>query len=176
MQSNPGSVKEQSLLLISFIMFLRSMLKLLDVLIQLDHLKNAKASIPNDFSWYKRYDDLEKVGFSNISVWCSNSCFDISSISLWRLNFFFKYLHEDISLCFSRVLSCPSLARMYNFLQQKREIGYDLVKRWIEQLKNCSTMLHVNHLYLTAALRVVSGDKLMPSSVKHLSPSFIETK
>ncbi|KAK2972926.1 hypothetical protein RJ640_015641 [Escallonia rubra] len=32
----------------------RSMLKLLDVLVQLDHLKNAKASIPNDFSWYKR--------------------------------------------------------------------------------------------------------------------------
>ncbi|CAM0870705.1 unnamed protein product [Alopecurus aequalis] len=31
-----------------------SMLKLLDVLLQLDHLKNAKASIPNDFSWYKR--------------------------------------------------------------------------------------------------------------------------
>uniref|UniRef100_A0A0D9Z1Y3 Dirigent protein n=1 Tax=Oryza glumipatula TaxID=40148 RepID=A0A0D9Z1Y3_9ORYZ len=27
---------------------------LLDVLVQLDHLKNAKASIPNDFSWYKR--------------------------------------------------------------------------------------------------------------------------
>lgn len=32
----------------------RGMLKLLDVLLQLDHLKNAKASIPNDFSWYKR--------------------------------------------------------------------------------------------------------------------------
>ncbi|KAH6825098.1 transcription activator, partial [Perilla frutescens var. hirtella] len=31
-----------------------SMLKLLDVLVQLDHLKNAKASIPNDLSWYKR--------------------------------------------------------------------------------------------------------------------------
>lgn len=31
-----------------------SMLKLLDGLVQLDHLKNAKASIPNDFSWYKR--------------------------------------------------------------------------------------------------------------------------
>lgn len=31
------------------------MLKLLDILVQLDHLKNAKASIPNDFSWYKRY-------------------------------------------------------------------------------------------------------------------------
>ncbi|KAL5061211.1 hypothetical protein RYX36_032815 [Vicia faba] len=31
-----------------------SMLKLFDVLVQLDHLKNAKASIPNDFSWYKR--------------------------------------------------------------------------------------------------------------------------
>lgn len=31
-----------------------SMLKLLDVLVQLDHLKNSKASIPNDFSWYKR--------------------------------------------------------------------------------------------------------------------------
>eukprot|EP00249_Psilotum_nudum_P020261 c27628_g3_i1 orf=83-4003(+) len=31
-----------------------SMLKLLDVLVQLDHLKNAKSSIPNDFSWYKR--------------------------------------------------------------------------------------------------------------------------
>ncbi|XLT67252.1 hypothetical protein HN873_023691, partial [Arachis hypogaea] len=31
-----------------------SMLKLLDVLVQLDHFKNAKASIPNDFSWYKR--------------------------------------------------------------------------------------------------------------------------
>ncbi|XP_057549982.1 protein PIR isoform X1 [Amaranthus tricolor] len=31
-----------------------SMLKLIDVLVQLDHLKNAKASIPNDFSWYKR--------------------------------------------------------------------------------------------------------------------------
>lgn len=31
-----------------------SMLNLLDVLVQLDHLKNAKASIPNDFSWYKR--------------------------------------------------------------------------------------------------------------------------
>ncbi|KAL2641399.1 hypothetical protein R1flu_008986 [Riccia fluitans] len=30
------------------------MLKLLDILLQLDHLKNAKASIPNDFSWYKR--------------------------------------------------------------------------------------------------------------------------
>jgi cytoplasmic FMR1 interacting protein len=30
------------------------MLRLLDVLLQLDHLKNAKASIPNDFSWYKR--------------------------------------------------------------------------------------------------------------------------
>jgi cytoplasmic FMR1 interacting protein len=26
---------------------------LLDILPQLDHLKNAKASIPNDFSWYK---------------------------------------------------------------------------------------------------------------------------
>lgn len=33
------------------------MLKLLDVLVQLDHLKNAKASIPNDFSWYKRYEN-----------------------------------------------------------------------------------------------------------------------
>ncbi|CAL5363117.1 unnamed protein product [Camellia sinensis] len=33
---------------------MQSMLKLLDVLVQLDHLKNAKASIPNDFSWYKR--------------------------------------------------------------------------------------------------------------------------
>ncbi len=32
----------------------RGMLKLLDVLLQLDHLKNVKASIPNDFSWYKR--------------------------------------------------------------------------------------------------------------------------
>jgi hypothetical protein len=32
----------------------RAMLRLLDVLLQLDHLKNAKASIPNDFSWYKR--------------------------------------------------------------------------------------------------------------------------
>ncbi|XP_078441899.1 transcription activator [Wolffia australiana] len=31
-----------------------SILKFLDVLFQLDHLKNAKASIPNDFSWYKR--------------------------------------------------------------------------------------------------------------------------
>ncbi|GAU13588.1 hypothetical protein TSUD_346920 [Trifolium subterraneum] len=31
-----------------------SMLRLFDVLVQLDHLKNAKASIPNDFSWYKR--------------------------------------------------------------------------------------------------------------------------
>ncbi|KAI5067235.1 hypothetical protein GOP47_0017763 [Adiantum capillus-veneris] len=31
-----------------------SILKLLDMLLQLDHLKNAKASIPNDFSWYKR--------------------------------------------------------------------------------------------------------------------------
>ncbi|CAM6089472.1 unnamed protein product [Calypogeia fissa] len=31
-----------------------AMLKLLDILLQLDHLKNAKASIPNDFSWYKR--------------------------------------------------------------------------------------------------------------------------
>ncbi|CAN6460531.1 unnamed protein product [Victoria cruziana] len=31
-----------------------SILKLLDVLVALDHLKNAKASIPNDFSWYKR--------------------------------------------------------------------------------------------------------------------------
>uniref|UniRef100_M8D737 Protein PIR n=1 Tax=Aegilops tauschii TaxID=37682 RepID=M8D737_AEGTA len=36
-----------------------SMLKLLDVLLQLDHLKNAKASIPNDFSWYKSYDSLD---------------------------------------------------------------------------------------------------------------------
>lgn len=35
--------------------YCRSMLKLLDILVQLDHLKNAKASIPNDFSWYKRY-------------------------------------------------------------------------------------------------------------------------
>ncbi|MCO5571458.1 hypothetical protein L7F22_025198 [Adiantum nelumboides] len=32
----------------------KSILKLLDMLLQLDHLKNAKASIPNDFSWYKR--------------------------------------------------------------------------------------------------------------------------
>lgn len=39
----------------SFILDSRSMLKLFDVLVQLDHLKNAKASIPNDFSWYKRY-------------------------------------------------------------------------------------------------------------------------
>lgn len=39
----------------SFVLDSRSMLKLLDVLVQLDHLKNAKASIPNDFSWYKRY-------------------------------------------------------------------------------------------------------------------------
>lgn len=32
----------------------RGMLRLLDLLLLLDHLKNAKASIPNDFSWYKR--------------------------------------------------------------------------------------------------------------------------
>ncbi|KAF2611371.1 hypothetical protein F2Q70_00007592 [Brassica cretica] len=32
-----------------------SMLKLLDILVQLDHLKNAKASIPNYFSWYKSF-------------------------------------------------------------------------------------------------------------------------
>lgn len=38
-----------------FVLDSRSMLKLLDILVQLDHLKNAKASIPNDFSWYKRY-------------------------------------------------------------------------------------------------------------------------
>lgn len=31
-----------------------AMLRLLDILLQLDHLKNAKSSIPNDFSWYKR--------------------------------------------------------------------------------------------------------------------------
>ncbi|CAM6128500.1 unnamed protein product [Calypogeia fissa] len=31
-----------------------AIIKLLDILLQLDHLKNAKASIPNDFSWYKR--------------------------------------------------------------------------------------------------------------------------
>ncbi|KAH0452574.1 hypothetical protein IEQ34_019873 [Dendrobium chrysotoxum] len=37
-----------------------SMLKLLDILVQLDHLKNAKASIPNDFSWYKR--EIRKAG------------------------------------------------------------------------------------------------------------------
>lgn len=36
------------------------MLRLLDILLQLDHLKNAKASIPNDFSWYKRYVNLYK--------------------------------------------------------------------------------------------------------------------
>ncbi|MCH98718.1 protein PIR-like [Trifolium medium] len=35
-----------------------SMLRLFDVLVQLDHLKNAKASIPNDFSWYKRNNQL----------------------------------------------------------------------------------------------------------------------
>lgn len=40
----------------------RSMLKLLDVLVQLDHLKNAKASIPNDFSWYKRYIMCLSIG------------------------------------------------------------------------------------------------------------------
>ncbi|KAL4371796.1 hypothetical protein AHAS_Ahas06G0201600 [Arachis hypogaea] len=38
-----------------------SMLKLLDVLVQLDHLKNAKASIPNDFSWYKSVEDILQV-------------------------------------------------------------------------------------------------------------------
>ena len=38
-----------------FVLDSRSMLRLFDVLVQLDHLKNAKASIPNDFSWYKRY-------------------------------------------------------------------------------------------------------------------------
>ncbi|KMZ67407.1 hypothetical protein ZOSMA_26G01590, partial [Zostera marina] len=31
-----------------------SILRLLDTLVKLDHLKNAKSSIPNDFSWYKR--------------------------------------------------------------------------------------------------------------------------
>ncbi|CAI9786641.1 unnamed protein product [Fraxinus pennsylvanica] len=38
-----------------------SMLKVLDVLVQLDHLKNAKASIPNDFSWYKSVEDILQV-------------------------------------------------------------------------------------------------------------------
>ncbi|KAI8032617.1 Protein PIR [Camellia lanceoleosa] len=42
-------------------MALLSMLKLLDVLVQLDHLKNAKASIPNDFSWYKSVEDILQV-------------------------------------------------------------------------------------------------------------------
>ena len=45
------------------------MLKLLDVLVQLDHLKNAKASIPNDFSWYKRYgNNLWSILFCYILV------------------------------------------------------------------------------------------------------------
>ncbi|KAL9431550.1 hypothetical protein AB3S75_026691 [Citrus x aurantiifolia] len=45
-----------------------SMLKLLDVLVQLDHLKNAKASIPNDFSWYKRYVGFHYLYFFNLCM------------------------------------------------------------------------------------------------------------
>ncbi|KAH6559609.1 hypothetical protein KP509_1Z000700 [Ceratopteris richardii] len=41
-----------------------SILKLLDILLQLDHLKNAKASIPNDFSWYKRCEEGEYSPYS----------------------------------------------------------------------------------------------------------------
>lgn len=57
-------------LLNSFVLDSRSMLKLFDVLVQLDHLKNAKASIPNDFSWYKRY----VFSFSSAYVTLSYSC------------------------------------------------------------------------------------------------------
>ena len=52
----PFIIKVIPILCNLFVHYFRSMLKLLDVLVQLDHLKNAKASIPNDFSWYKRYD------------------------------------------------------------------------------------------------------------------------
>jgi cytoplasmic FMR1 interacting protein len=45
-----------------------AMLRLLDVLLQLDHLKNAKASIPNDFSWYKRTFTQVSVNWPDTDV------------------------------------------------------------------------------------------------------------
>lgn len=55
------------------------MLKLLDVLVQLDHLKNAKASIPNDFSWYKR---LKNIILFGLYILCANR-----TLLYWLLTF-----------------------------------------------------------------------------------------
>ena len=67
----------------------RSMLKLLDVLVQLDHLKNAKASIPNDFSWYKRY----VVNLCLSHVIFRLRIFNFSQVQCFSLFVILSYIH-----------------------------------------------------------------------------------
>ncbi|KAJ0716383.1 putative cytoplasmic FMR1-interacting, CYRIA/CYRIB, Rac1 binding domain-containing protein [Helianthus annuus] len=81
-----------------------SMLKLLDVLVQLDHLKNAKASIPNDFSWYKRTftqvsiqwqdTDLMREELDDLQIFLSTRWAILLNLHVemfrnWILHFFF---------------------------------------------------------------------------------------
>ncbi|KAG6432639.1 hypothetical protein SASPL_104220 [Salvia splendens] len=78
----------------------RSMLKLLDVLVQLDHLKNAKASIPNDFSWYKRT-------FTQVSVQWQDT--DSMREELDDLQFFHRDYILCAYICFVNPLTCNSV-------------------------------------------------------------------
>ncbi|KAF9670183.1 hypothetical protein SADUNF_Sadunf13G0042000 [Salix dunnii] len=84
-----------------------SMLKLLDVLVQLDHLKNAKASIPNDFSWYKRtftqvsvqWQDIDSIReeLDDLQIFLSTSVEDILQV---LIVFAIESLELDFALLF----------------------------------------------------------------------------
>lgn len=82
------------------------MLKLLDTLVQLDHLKNAKASIPNDFSWYKRYANY----FRSIYGCYSDADYTTCHVILDKLIFYkiwippFKFLSLSLLYMVQRIV------------------------------------------------------------------------
>ncbi|XP_022745568.1 protein PIR isoform X2 [Durio zibethinus] len=141
-----------------------SMLKLLDVLVQLDHLKNAKASIPNDFSWYKRTftqvsvqwpdTDSMREELDDLQIFLSTSVEDILQV---LIVFAVESLELDFALLFPerhillRVL--PVLVVMATSSEKDSESLYKRVKinRLINMFKNDPVIPAFPDLHLSPA-------------------------
>ncbi|KAG8378307.1 hypothetical protein BUALT_Bualt08G0123800 [Buddleja alternifolia] len=141
-----------------------SMLKLLDVLVQLDHLKNAKASIPNDFSWYKRtftqvsvqWQDTDSMReeLDDLQIFLSTSVEDILQVLIvfavesLELNFALLFPERHILL---RVL--PVLVVLAASSEKDSESLYKRVKinRLISIFKNDPVVPAFPDLHLSPA-------------------------
>ncbi|KAL0351445.1 UNVERIFIED_CONTAM: protein PIR [Sesamum calycinum] len=126
-----------------------AMLKLLDVLVQLDHLKNAKASIPNDFSWYKR--EVMKDLLREDIVLCVEDILQVLivfAVESLELNFALLYPERHILL---RIL--PVLVVLAASSEKDSESLYKRVKinRLINIFKNDPVIPAFPDLHLSPA-------------------------